>query len=1131
MRAGHIDSRARRLAILLATLVVPAISTFAQFGPSGFWTSLGPATAPARIIALAADPRPDRQVLYLAAPGGGVWRSEDGGLLWVPSMDGAVSQQVCSVAVNPLLPDNLFAGTGDELAPRPLQGVARSSDGGRSWTFGPGFSNRPVCALAVDPQSGTRVLAGSSDGLYLSTDGAITWRRVLSRSVTDVSFDGQGNVFATFVVATGDTGARESLLARSADGGLTWTDIPLPTSENGSSKTSWSTVLARGNSLFVAITYTAPLFTDPQLDFLRSTDGGASWALVAGIAAAGTRAKIVLDSDGRTLYLASRDLLRSTSAGDAWNRIPATGRRFAAAVITGSTVILAGEQGIEAVPLSVEGRSGSPEILPLGDYLGVTFDTAGIPWAGGPAGLFGRLGGLTDWTQAVASAGIGSVAAAPTGTVRNIFAAGRTAVFRSTDGGQAFSPVTVIPATEARAPYPPLVMDPVTFATAYTAGRRIYRTIDSGATWQALGTVDPDTTRVVSALAIAGFARSVMFAATVCLPEVTPAARCINSTSIFRSQNSGASWTRVAAVNGYVSDLAADPRNPAIVYAVVGGFSGGPSSVAGYEAGDVLRLQQSPDGTLAATSIRSNLPQVPINAIAIAPATGGGGPALPAQNIYVGTDVGVFATFNAGVYWMSVSAGLPVTPVTDLALRMPQGTLHASTFGRGVYRMSVRDLAFSVVASPMSLDVSLLQGGSARVGTSINSVSLSAIDYTVTALEPWLTPDQPGGTLQPRGSAQVTFRVSAQGLGTGTYRGRIRLTSGTLVQDIWVKLRVATAPARIAAVAGDNASGRVGTSLPPFVVQVSDEEGAPLSGVPITFAIVSGGGSLSSRNASSDANGRASTVLTLPTVTGVTRVTATAGPVSATFSATATTQSTTPSVQISAAVNGASFSATAPVAAGSIVAIFGRGMAAAAASAAELPLPAVLAGTRALLAGSGATVELPLFYVSPDQVNALIPLDVQPGSYELVMENNGGRSEPVRVAVAALAPGIFTVNSSGRGAGIFTRADGSLITTTNPARRGNVIVLYATGLGAVAPPVAAGAPGSSAEPLNRTLVTPSVRFDIYEAEVLFSGLAPGFAGLYQVNVRVPALVSPATNVPVSIVMEGVAGNTVTMPVQ
>src|SRR5438552_12408741 len=98
------------------------------------WAFSGPSGVGDRVIAVAADPRNDL-VIYAAAPGGGVWKTEDGGATWVPVLDSAISLQVCSLAMDPRYPNVLYAGTGDNQSPRPRQGVARSTDSGRTWTF------------------------------------------------------------------------------------------------------------------------------------------------------------------------------------------------------------------------------------------------------------------------------------------------------------------------------------------------------------------------------------------------------------------------------------------------------------------------------------------------------------------------------------------------------------------------------------------------------------------------------------------------------------------------------------------------------------------------------------------------------------------------------------------------------------------------------------------------------------------------------------------------------------------------------------------------------------------------------------------------------------------------------------
>src|SRR5207253_6362228 len=91
---------------------------------------------------------------------------------------------------------------------------------------------------------------------------------------------------------------------------------------------------------------------------------------------------------------------------------------------------------------------------------------------------------------------------------------------------------------------------------------------------------------------------------------------------------------------------------------------------------------------------------------------------------------------------------------------------------------------------------------------------------------------------------------------------------------------------------------------------------------------------------------------------------------------------------------------------------------------------------------------------------------------------------------------------------------------------------HVTGVQTCALPIfGPGEPGAVEEPLNRTITMPRVFFDTYAGDVLYSGLAPGVAGRYQVTVRVPLLVSPATNISVSLLIEGFASNRVTIPVR
>ena len=102
-------------------------------------------------------------------------------------------------------------------------------------------------------------------------------------------------------------------------------------------------------------------------------------------------------------------------------------------------------------------------------------------------------------------------------------------------------------------------------------------------------------------------------------------------------------------------------------------------------------------------------------------------------------------------------------------------------------------------------------------------------------------------------------------------------------------------------------------------------------------------------------------------------------------------------------------------------------------------------------------------------------------------------------------PGVFSQSQNGIGAASASHADFSLVTNANPARPGETILVYLTGLGSVSPAIADGVPAPTAEPLARASdANISVRMQGRPAAITYAGLAPGFVGLYQINVTIPA---------------------------
>jgi uncharacterized protein (TIGR03437 family) len=222
-----------------------------------------------------------------------------------------------------------------------------------------------------------------------------------------------------------------------------------------------------------------------------------------------------------------------------------------------------------------------------------------------------------------------------------------------------------------------------------------------------------------------------------------------------------------------------------------------------------------------------------------------------------------------------------------------------------------------------------------------------------------------------------------------------------------------------------------------------------------------------------------------------------------------------------AGVNSATF-IPGPIAPGSLFSIFGENFTSTAASAAAFPLPTQLAGISVSL----NSILLPLLYVGPSQINAQAPYELPPGPIQVSVISNGTVLGTITMQIAVASPGIFAYpDGSGHAAAL--NGNYSVNSSQNPATPGGYLLLYATGLGAVTPAVTDGSPAPSS-PLSYTVAKVLVTIGGQPATVAYAGLAPGFAGLSQLNVLVPNL--PPGDYPLVITVNDVASNAATVTI-
>jgi uncharacterized protein (TIGR03437 family) len=158
-----------------------------------------------------------------------------------------------------------------------------------------------------------------------------------------------------------------------------------------------------------------------------------------------------------------------------------------------------------------------------------------------------------------------------------------------------------------------------------------------------------------------------------------------------------------------------------------------------------------------------------------------------------------------------------------------------------------------------------------------------------------------------------------------------------------------------------------------------------------------------------------------------------------------------------------------------------------------------------------------LYYVSPSQINFLVPPNMSAGAAVVQVTIDGLAGPAISLTLGAAAPGLFQLDLENA---IATAADGSVLTPASPAQPGDIVTLYATGLGQVTPPAIYGQLPTAAAPLiagaNLSILLDGAAVD--PGAIEYAGVAPGFAGLYQINLTLPA--STGSNPEIRLQLDG-----------
>jgi len=257
-----------------------------------------------------------------------------------------------------------------------------------------------------------------------------------------------------------------------------------------------------------------------------------------------------------------------------------------------------------------------------------------------------------------------------------------------------------------------------------------------------------------------------------------------------------------------------------------------------------------------------------------------------------------------------------------------------------------------------------------------------------------------------------------------------------------------------------------------------------------------------------------------------------------------------PTVNSGGVLNSASYNTANPP--GSLIVVFGTNFASKTLVASSTPLSMQIGSGADKVSVTIANKPAAIYYVAPAQLSVQLPWGVAPGNASIIVTRNGSASPTETMTVAKFSPGIFTINQAGSGAAwVINNNDGSVAQpvagwpfpkiVARPAKAGDNIFIYVTGLGPVASPPndgaspcpASGCP-SNFTTIAKTTTAPEVLINgtaIPAANVQFSGLTPFYPGVYQLNFKVPSGITPSGTTTLEVKIGGVTSNKVTFATQ
>lgn len=676
------------------------------------WEPIGPTNIGGRINAIRYNPK-NPEIVYAGSATGGVLKSVDGGESWFPIFDDIGVLNIGDIAVDPLHPDTIYAGTGEPHGSHNNfagGGLYKSVDAGKTWTYSGLEKSFSVGRIAIDPVNPNRIFVAAmgttfekdqNRGLFLSEDGGATWSLSIetpdSVGAVDVIIrpDNPQIVFACLWDRVRKTTSIKrygpsSGIYKSVDGGKNWSRLG---SGNGLPNSLVDRVGRIGLDIYPANNdIMAAVFTDglSPSGVYKSEDGGENWSSIDlfGQVASGSSTfswyfgQISFNPQNPNhLYVLDVALNETTDSGlnwspDYWKTAHVDHHAITFNPKNNNEVLVGNDGGISK---STDGGNTFTKILnlPITQFYEIGLDVQNPERVYGGTQDNGTLrtpdGAVDSWEEIYGGDGFYVIVDPENPDV--IYAESQYGYLgKSEDGGLNWIDGTNgIDFSEPTNWSTPVVMDPNYPEILYYGTKKVYQTYDGALNWTAISPDLCDNPEskpfgTVTTISVSPLNSDLIYAGT-------------DNGSVWITEDGGGIWTKIT--NGlpmrWVMRLVADPFSDSVAYAAFSGLKWKDAESHVYKTSNRGKSWES---------ISSNLPDFPVNALAVDPVTPG--------YLYIGTDYGPFYSSDDGKSWSKLGSGIPAVAVYDLKIHPVTHDLVAGTHGRSMYKLSLDELKTGV---------------------------------------------------------------------------------------------------------------------------------------------------------------------------------------------------------------------------------------------------------------------------------------------------------------------------------------------------------------------------------------------------------------------------------------------------